>query len=47
MLDTDGVAPKGQPDRHWQRPTAEEAAKSSPQRPDAPDPYAHLRVVGE
>ena len=47
MLDNYGITPKGQQDRHWVRPTAEEAAKSQPQRRQGDDPYQHLRVVNE
>ena len=50
MLDNYGITPKGQQDRHWQKPAAddEEGKPSRPQRRrDANDPYAHLRVVNE
>lgn len=47
MLDNYGITPKGQQDRHWMRPKAEEERTSQPQPQAGPDPYAHLRVVGE
>lgn len=48
MLDNYGITPKGQQDRHWMRPTAEEVVPSSPQPPrESADHYAHLRVVND
>ena len=51
MLDNYGITPKGQQDRHWQRPSLDEESKSSPSQPrrrsDKADPYARLRVVNE
>ncbi len=41
-MDTYGISPKGQQDRRWTRPKANEAP--SPQQ-QTDDPYAHLRVV--
>lgn len=42
-MDTYGISPKGQQDRRWTRPKANEAP--SPQQQQTDDPYAHLRVV--
>ena len=48
MLDNYGITPKGQQDRHWQRPAVEEEKSSQSQRRRAvPDQYAHLKVVNE
>ena len=47
QMDTYGITPKGQQDRHWTRPKAEEVPQSQPQRRQGDDPYAHLRVVGD
>lgn len=47
MLDNYGITPKGQQDRHWQRPTVEEAAKSQSQNRQSGGRYAHLMVLGE
>ena len=47
MLDNYGISPKGQQDRRWTRPQAEEDKSSSPQPQVVPDQYAHLKVVNE
>ena len=45
-MDNYGITPKGQQDRHWQRPKPEEASSPQPQR-RRESAYAHLRVVNE
>ena len=47
QMDTYGITPKGQQDRRWTRPQAEEDKSSSPQPQVVPDQYAHLKVVNE
>lgn len=42
QMDTYGITPKGQQDRRWMPPKADEAA---PIANDEDDPYSHLRVV--
>jgi hypothetical protein len=39
-MDTYGITPKGQQDRHWVRP-----AEIGPGTATKPAPYAHLRAV--
>lgn len=43
-MDSYGITPKGQQDRRWLRPQSPAAV---PAKPTSPQPYAHLRVVGE
>ncbi len=47
MLDNYGITPKGQQDRHWQRPKQEDTSSQSQHKRDVPDRYAHLKVIGE
>jgi len=49
QMDTYGITPKGQQDRRWVRPQAEEVQPSQPQqsRAASADHYAHLRVVND
>jgi hypothetical protein len=51
QMDGYGMTPKGQQDRRWARPTwvvSEPPTADDPEpTPEAPDPYVHLRVVGD
>ncbi len=42
-MDTYGITPKGQQDRRWKRPEAEERPRTV--EAGSGDPYSHLRVV--
>jgi hypothetical protein len=46
QMDTYGITPKGQQDRRWSPPKAEEAPPS-PSQPRRASHYDHLKVVGE
>jgi hypothetical protein len=47
LMDTYGITPKGQQDRRWTRPKAEEPAQPVAKSDKPTGPYAHLRVVNE
>lgn len=45
-MDNYGITPKGQQDRHWQPPKADEPAVPAPTAPSG-GRFAHLKVVNE
>jgi hypothetical protein len=46
LMDTYGITPKGQQDRHWQLPKAEDESPAAAKAP-AGSRYGGLRVVNE